>query len=290
MIGCVLVTYNPNLVFLKKSLLSISKQVSHICIVDNSDSSIEITFDQDAVINISIIKNGGNIGIASAQNIGINYFIERKFEYIFFMDQDSLAPSNLVQKLIDKTLFLTRNKYNVGGIAPTPRDRRSDEKYLGLSLEAVQENLVEVSTIISSGSLIPITNFKKVGLMCDELFIDGVDLEWCWRAKKRHTLSFFRLEDVFLSHTIGDEVKTFLFVKIYTQPPFRFYYRIRNYFVLLGMSHVPLSWKFRTFFSNQVKFMYYMLFGDSRMRYLKSTYLGICSGSKILIRNICNIN
>ena len=53
------------------------------------------------------------------------------------------------------------------------------------------EDLTEVNELMSSTSLIPIEMFSKVGLLEETLFIDGVDHEWCWRAKKIENLRFF---------------------------------------------------------------------------------------------------
>ena len=49
----------------------------------------------------------------------------------------------------------------------------------------------------------PSENFKKVGLMDENLFIDGVDNEWCWRAKTTSNLDSFILLDTAIEHYFG---------------------------------------------------------------------------------------
>nr|WP_253273454.1 glycosyltransferase [Capnocytophaga sp. oral taxon 323] len=53
---------------------------------------------------------GGNKGIATAQNIGINYFKQNKYAFIIFFDQDSIPPIDLVEHLYRKYKFLYEKK------------------------------------------------------------------------------------------------------------------------------------------------------------------------------------
>ena len=74
MIALLMVTYNPDLYELKKTLLSIFDQVDYLLVVDNSELDFE--GDVQGVVssccrNTVYISSGGNVGIAKAQNIGL---------------------------------------------------------------------------------------------------------------------------------------------------------------------------------------------------------------------------
>ena len=77
-IGCIIVLYNPDLLMLYNILNRITNQVSIVYIVDNS--IVDNNFDFSNYCNVVFDKLGKNIGIASAQNIGLKFFQERNFD------------------------------------------------------------------------------------------------------------------------------------------------------------------------------------------------------------------
>ena len=64
--------------------------------------------------------------------------------------------------------------------------------------------MTESDHLISSGSLIRLDVFDKVGLMLEELFIDFVDIEWGMRAKKNGYICYIA-NNVLMKHSIGDK-------------------------------------------------------------------------------------
>lgn len=135
----------------------------------------------------------GNIGIAAAQNYGVRYAIENNFDYLFFLDQDSISPANIINELLLQYDYLCSNFMTVGAIGPRAFNRCENKEYRGNVKKGkkINNEITEVSELISSASLIAISNFEKVGLMDETLFIDGVDHEWCWRANLRMGGRFF---------------------------------------------------------------------------------------------------
>ena len=84
----VLITYNPNLEELQKNISSYITQVKKVIIVDNSTTT-DILPIIKKFNNIHSILLGDNLGIAKAQNIGIQYAFENGFDFVVEMDQDS---------------------------------------------------------------------------------------------------------------------------------------------------------------------------------------------------------
>ena len=74
--GCVIVLYNPNIDLLKKVIDAILNQVDCLFIADNS-LTVNHIFINGLNKNIIYQKMINNIGIARAQNIGINYFTKK---------------------------------------------------------------------------------------------------------------------------------------------------------------------------------------------------------------------
>lgn len=276
--GCIIVLYNPNLSILSLLLSAIYKQVDYIFISDNSKEKTYSDFEKYPNINYHF--NEGNKGIAFAQNIGIKYLKELNVDFILFLDQDSIPPDNLISKLYIRYTELTVNGYQVGGVGPRPFNRAENKKYKGMIKKGnrISPVITEVGQLISSASFIPINNFEKVGYMDDSLFIDGVDHEWCWRAKKRNGLRFFIIEDVFLSHQLGEGDRFFLVKKVAIPTPFRTYYQFRNYLRLIRKDYVPMYWKITNGLKYIIKYFYFSIFVFPQHEYFSRINKGIKDG------------
>ncbi len=278
-IGCVLVLYNPNLLLLREVLNAVQNQVGIVYIADNSSSGIEsdIFLDKN---NIVYEKMKKNVGIAAAQNFGIKFLIQQKYTHVIFLDQDSIMDRELINQLVLDLDYLQSKSIYVGAIGPRPVNRESNKKYIGSIKRGkpVTANITEVTEIISSASLICLDNFIEIGLLDESLFIDGVDHEWCWRAKKIKKLRFFISEKTFLSHKLGEGDQFFLIRKVKTPTPFRTYFQFRNYFILLRRNYVPIYWKVSNGFKYSIKLFYYPVFIKPRKEYLKNILYGIKDG------------
>lgn len=276
-VGCVLVLYNPNVGILRQCLKVLNSQVDMIAIVDNSTKSVNYSFDSTNYVYYSM---NGNYGIAAAQNKGIEILKNYNIDYLLFLDQDSIAPENLVEQLVEEAKKLKATSVTLGGIGPRPLNRQSNKEYRGSVKKGKKysNTLTEVRELISSGTLIPFENFSSVGLMDSALFIDGVDHEWCWRAYKKIKARFFILETVFLSHQLGEGDHNFFFKKVAIPTPFRVFYQYRNYFILLSRSYVPVYWKFANGFKYIIKLFYYPFFIPPRSKYFKNICRGIYCG------------
>lgn len=281
-IGCVLIAYNPDVVTLKESVLLLSRQVNKIFIGDNTPKEAFSIAEQIAQHNQNIVyrRFGYNIGIAAAQNEGIKYFTTNKYDYILFMDQDSLVPDNMVTKLYKNIELLSSLGYHVGGIGPQPINKQNGRRYTDSTQNETILNgqIIKVKQIISSASLLPLQLFKQIGMMEESLFIDGVDYEWCWRAHAKANVDFFISLTTQLSHQLGEGDKFFLYRPIAITPPFRIYYQYRNYLWLVRRKYVPLEWKIKNGIKYLVKIFYYSLFSNQRRTYIKRFLHGIKDG------------
>ncbi len=279
-IGCVLIAYNPDAEILAKSLTLLSPQVEEIFLGDNTPNAnlttknITLKFD-----NILYNPFNCNIGIAAGQNKGIEYFTKKGYDYILFMDQDSLVTDNMVASLCRDIKWLTKQGFNVGGIGPQPINKQNGRNYTTNHLQTITDKkLAKVDQLISSASLIPIQLFKQVGMMDESLFIDGVDYEWCWRAHTLAHVDFFISLTTQLAHQLGEGDKFFLYRPIAITPPFRIYYQFRNYIWLLHRKYVPLKWKIKNGLKYLIKVFYYSLLSNKKQLYINRMFYGIKDG------------
>lgn len=273
--------YNPRQELLTASLDSLNKQVDEIFLGDNSVNMPDFMATLLTLYpNVYYRGFKENLGIAEAQNRGIAYFQEKEFDFVLFMDQDSLAPKNLVISLLADYDRLQQTGIAIGGIGPRPFNRSEGKPYVGAVKKGklILPGITEVGEIISSASLIPMVHFKQIGGMESSLFIDGVDHEWCWRAKKIGGWRFFISEKVQLSHQVGEGDRPFILRKVAIPTPFRTYYQFRNYFRLVHRGYVPLYWKVSNGFKYSIKFFYYPLCVSPHISYMKQILKGIYAG------------
>ena len=286
-VGSVITLYYPNLDLLSKLLSAIIWQVDVACIVDNTP---EVDFRVRELLcqyeNLIYRAFGRNLGIAEAQNQGVEILRGEDVDFVLFLDQDSIPPKNMVKQLLESYLLLSNKGILVGGVGPRPFNREDGALYQGLVNKSnSKRTFTPVLDIISSASLIPMDLFQKIGGMESSLFIDFVDQEFCWRASRKG-YKFYICELVLLNHKVGDGDRSFLFRKIRITSPFRIYFIFRNYLILLRRNYVPIYWKCSVGVKCFVKMFYFPLFVSPHFKYIKSIWKGIKDGIRNKVSEI----
>ena len=220
LICATVILYNPDLHVID-NILSYSKQVDKIILIDNSEVKNDLLIQKlkSLISSLEYVFNGDNLGIATALNIACKMAIQAHYEWILTMDQDSI--------FCDFELYLKCFKTNVHSkTAVVSPNSELDCNYTNTNCTAIQKNMT-----ITSGSLINLNIFNKIGRFEDKLFIDEVDFEYCLKAKKNGYEVLF-LENIPLKHNLGEINKNISTKnKIKTQHNYiRRYYITRNHF------------------------------------------------------------
>ena len=276
----VIVVFEPNLENLKDLLLLHSSTFSSSVVVNNSP---EINLG-DLPKNIHLITCHGNIGLASGLNLGISYAKRMGFKMCALFDQDTAFSDSFAVGMIKKINEYTA-KSNVAVFSPIFFNNVTGTygyniffKFLFLirSKPNPKKPIINPDYVITSGSFIPIESFDNIGLMLEKLFIDIVDIEWCFRAKRKN-YSIISFQDIEVSHNMGAECFNFFGKNYPISSPLRVYYYFRNSFYLYHNERTPLSWKLVDFFRNIVRILFYLLLVDFRA-YSKPIFIGITHG------------
>ncbi|GGO63548.1 glycosyltransferase family 2 protein [Bowmanella pacifica] len=279
-IGAVVILYKPELNEAKALLDNLAQQVDALCIVDNSPES---TYSQLALAgyeNQIFFHFPDNIGIASAQNVGLQHLLKDGCDFGLLFDQDSQFDIGFVAKLAE--LFQkSRQHYLPRLVALGPSLMCSYTKKIvrpKIQTEIEQfDDISSVPQIIASGMMIDLHWLQQIGLKDDALFIDGVDHEWCWRARK-HGFSVGLALDICMSHKLGDGRRRFAGITYKVGAPVRLYYQFRNIFLLSRRSYVPLYWKFRNFAVMPLRIFTNCVLLPDRMMRLRYMLQGIIDG------------
>lgn len=280
-ICAVIVAYNPNLQELNDNLSSLRNQIGHRIIVDNSDGNELGGYLTRLREPITYIPLGKNAGIGKAQNIGLEWAFTNGFDAAILFDQDSLVLDSFVSNLASAYEKLILNDIDVATIGPLIINRDKNSAYVPLvkkGRKLANSNCIEKTEIISSGALIHRKTFEKVGGMSEELFIDSVDFEWCWRAKSRG-YRIFVCNDAILEHKVGET--DFNFLGLFSLPvssPLRQYYQFRNFILLLFLPYVPSYWKIRGIALRCIEVFLALFFLDQKLLRFRWMAKGIKDG------------
>lgn len=173
-IAGVVVLFNPP-ENIKENIGSYIDALDILYVVDNSENyDVDIIHELKKHNKINYISNGANLGIAKALNIGACNAIEQGHQWLLTMDQDS--------KFQDLSFFQCFNYLeNVDTIAII-----SPYHFQNFNIDKEKMYYYEeVDVVMTSGNLLNLALFKKIGKFEEKLFIDEVDHDYCIRARLR---------------------------------------------------------------------------------------------------------
>lgn len=292
-IAAIVVLYFPTEKTLISLLKSIAKSVETIFIIDNTPSE-QITWVSKnwfELNHFSVVYQplGKNLGIAKAQNVGIELAMADGCDHVILFDQDSEASPNMVQELLNEEQALIKSGINVGLVGPAFIDDKTGEyaaaiKHFSIFVNRIRvenfgTNPINVDYLIASGSLIRIEVLKTVGLMYEELFIDWVDIEWAIRAGNLGYKNFMIPKTV-MHHTIGDDFINLGVRKINVHNNIRKYYFIRNACHLIFGKRMTFNWQINMAFKMPIYFLLYFFSADKKFGMLKLISRAVRDGLK----------
>ncbi|MBB3018728.1 rhamnosyltransferase [Microvirga lupini] len=282
----VAVTYNPDIDLLARVLESVAPQVQGLVVVDNGSANAEDVRRLTLASSAQFIDIQHNSGIAAAQNRGLALAKERGFGHILLLDQDTILAPKTVSDLAENLKALEAEQGGVAAIGPAYYELNSQQqtrayqtnglRLYRISLEG-EKHPVASDFIIASASLIPLTVLEKVGGFREDLFIDLVDVEWCFRARAAGYRSFLSPTAV-VDHRLGSGTVRLGPRRVAVHVPVRNYYWVRNALWLARQPYTPLAWRLY-FLSRCLGFLgTYTTFADRKAQRLRLMTRGIRDG------------
>jgi rhamnosyltransferase len=277
-ISAIVVAFNPNIKELEDSInIILTDHVNDLIVVNNSEYELNLNIDRCEVLNLMT-----NAGIARAQTVGMSYAFDRGADFVLQMDQDSKPDPGMVGVLLQAYKELVAMGHKVGLVGPIDVDRDAGKvnDYWWAKRNGLNKDYLIVDATLSSGSLIPRGVYEDVGGMFDDLFIDAVDFEYCWRISAAG-YKIYRIPQAILRHRLGEGEKSIFGLKLFRVPkPFRHYYAFRNSVYLMRKAHAPLYWKISSCVKMVIKYSTYWLILDDGFLRFKYMTKGIYHGLK----------
>jgi rhamnosyltransferase len=286
-VALVIVTYRPDWAILDARVAALRSQAKDIVIVDNGSPGTEEDSAEAAAWSVCerlLLKD--NYGIAKAQNVGIEWAISHGATHVVLLDQDSEPASDMVGTLVQAATDLVARVPRLGVIAPRFFDERqamapSFFRIKGLRVVPLvctdATACLPIDAAIASGSLLSVATLRSVGVMCEDLFIDLVDIEWCLRARSVGYQSF-GVCGALLHHRLGETPRSVVGRKVAHHSPLRSYYLFRNATWLMRQQYAPLAWKLAAVRQLALRYLFYTLTVAPRLEYLRMMTLGLWHG------------
>lgn len=273
MLYVIVVFYKPTVAQIER--VQSLAQYYNVIVVNNTPNADARLLSINVMSHIVI---GENVGIAMAQNIGIHEVKKYGGEYILFLDQDSEIPISFPMQMLKEYLNVQKIDAKIVALGPLICNIETHAPYKTYgNIKSIGDGCFVCPTLISSGTLSPLSAFERIGMMDERLFIDFVDHEWCWRAAKRGFICCMTMK-INMEHKVGQKEFSFLGFPFLLATPFRYYYQYRNSYWLLKRSYVPWSWKMKTLIRNFIGFIYIPCVSDEPFAVIKYMIKGMCSG------------
>jgi rhamnosyltransferase len=233
----VLVSFHPD-AELPTRLMTISRQVGAVVMVDNGSAGAELEMLRKSALGpaVGLIENSANLGLASALNIGIRRAAALGYSWVLLLDQDSRVDADMVKTLMAvHESFPDQEHLAIIGSGFRERHRYSPKT---AKLESCGDEWDELITVITSGSLLSLAAFSRIGPFREDFFIDYVDTEYCIRARA-NGYRMVKTRRPLMSHSIGRPTQhRLLWMKKWTSnhSADRRYYIARNHTVMVRES------------------------------------------------------
>jgi len=248
-------------------------------IVDNSS---EPALKKSQIGKMQYVPLRGNVGIAKAQNIGSRYILDHTdATHIVFLDQDSTVPDSYPQNIANAYEKIRLDIPRLAFLGPATENKETGREYKSVIHKdhALSADFIPRRELISSGGCTTRDVMEDVGLNDESLFIDYVDFEWCWRARKKGYLCGFT-PGVTIKHMVGQKTIYIFGYTIIISSPFRYYYQFRNHLWLSRRNYVPLQWKVNHAIKNLARLFYFPALINSGGVCWKYMVKGLVAGIK----------
>ena len=261
-----IVTYNPDILKLEKNIKAVCCQVDRVYVFDNGSENIE---------EIKKICGKCTELTACMNNKGIAYALNRLFEsaekdgfvWLLTLDQDSICFPDIIDDY--------RKHLNEGdSITCLRKDINYDAR------DVVDYSSKEVDRCITSGNLVRVAAWRRVKGFNERLFIDMVDIDFCFRLRATGG-RIIKVGTLGILHEMGDGTSINLLGKmvyIGNYSAFRKYYITRN--MVYVIRKYKLKGDYYSYKRIAILFFHALLKEEDKIRRCHSMIKGVYDGFK----------
>lgn len=186
-----------------------------IIIVDNGSQDDTRQFLKQLPPRYEVIYLPENAGLGAGHNTGWRAALEDPdCEYVWTLENDSIPPANLLDRLLGVASRLEENGTSFGAVSPR-------ETHPDYPSNPPSQDLRTVEWLTFNGTLIPRSSISTVGLLREDFFIDQDDWEFAGRLVGAGLPIYYDPGSVITHLGRGKHERGF-------RSTLRLYYRVRN--------------------------------------------------------------
>lgn len=273
MIAAVLTAYKPDAGFAARFSPLLS--VCGLIIVSDNTPGGHAGFQLPE--GFTVIHNRQNVGLGPALNVGLDEARRQGATRIVLFDQDSTPSPEFVRDMLHRLEAAVAAHGARCCVGPTHVDDQSQPELPGVPATSTPAATAApwqaVSCLPTSGMVFQLDALCPADRFADDLFLDLVDFDWCWRLS-RSGWHFLRAADVRMFHRLGEAERRFLGFTFHVPAPYRHYFQVRDTLRLAFRSYVPRYSKWRLIGILPLKLLVYPLILDHGYERLKWMLLG----------------
>lgn len=217
--------------------------------VDGSAKKLKKEFPE-----IDLIESKTNLGFTGGNNLGIEWALEKSFDYILLLNNDTIVEPDFLEPLID---FLENNP-SYAAVQPKIMFEKERNKIwnagggyfrwlgmswsIGIGKEDLGQYQTEQDTAWITGCTILVRSkvIREIGMFDERFFAYYEDVDWSLRMKK-HGYRLRYLPQSKIYHVAGASSNKPNHPKEGTVPAVIHYYRTRNHLFLIRNHANPVS-------------------------------------------------
>ena len=243
------VLYQPDALLLEALLSALARRGRRLFLFVNG--SIDAPSERliSALPNVSIERSAENVGLGAGLNAVVGSADREGYSHLVLFDQDSAPDENLCEALMRRFEALDQPSRPLAALGPRLAPP-AEEGFLPIRYwrrrPAAGLPPGAVDFLPTSGSLISLAAWRRVGPFRADYFIGGIDVEWgyrCWASGLASVVS----DDIVMAHRWGHAGASEggREPQILRQDDTRLYYYFRNAADGLRLAHMPARWKAR---------------------------------------------
>jgi GT2 family glycosyltransferase len=171
--------------------------------------------------NLVLIENGGNLGFAGGNNIGIRFALQHlQADYVWLLNTDTLADPGALTALVararkSQTMGMVGSSLiyywapgkvqALGGASLDLRNTRMHHIGDGSLVDSIPEDGSQVESrltyIIGASMLVSRQFIEQIGFMCEDYFLYYEEIDWALRSNGKFELGYAPSSKVF--HKVG---------------------------------------------------------------------------------------
>lgn len=275
----IVILYHPDVDQIKINISRYLPYIDKLLLWDNTpnDNGYKdelISIDEKKIIYKT---DGRNRGISAALNYAVTFAANNKFDFLLTMDQDSYWQNFDVYIQCHNKL---RN-IAVGIYSPSVNSSK---------IHDTASEYTEVDHAITSGSIFPIKMVNRIGSFRSDFFVDGIDIEYGYRAKS-NGYKTIRINSACLMQIFGKNTPRKLLGFKYSVPEYpacRLYEILRNHIIVWRTYPTVISKQSKRTIVFTYFFRFFidiLLFQDKKSAKLSALISGVFDGLRYRIKS-----